>query len=83
MKEKWICEDCLHELQCNELGKCAKGSSAADCSAWSKGDDYKDADLYTAGISIGDHTNAIECYGKTPEIAAAIRDQILKQNAES
>jgi hypothetical protein len=49
--------------------------------AWKRGDDYtpKEAgrDMFTAGINVGEHDNAIECYADTAEAAARIRDRIL------
>lgn len=45
-----------------------------------KGDDYgpNDSDMFTSGIHIAPHWNAIECYGQTLDSAQTIRDQILK-----
>lgn len=47
--------------------------------ALSKGDDYEETIdcMPIAGIHNGEHGNAVECYGKTPEAAAALRDHIL------
>jgi hypothetical protein len=48
--------------------------------AWSKGDDYPGTDqgeLPIAGIHIGQHGNAVECYSIKAEDAAAMRDHIL------
>jgi hypothetical protein len=48
--------------------------------AWSKGDDYPgndQGDLPIAGIHIGAHGNAVECYSVKAADAAAIRDHIL------
>ena len=46
---------------------------------WSKGDVYgpNDSSIYTAGIHVGDHGNAVECYGKTKEEADERRALIL------
>lgn len=46
---------------------------------WSKGDDYPgcNGDLPIAGIHIGSHGNAVECYSTKAVDAAAIRDHIL------
>ncbi len=46
---------------------------------WVKGDTYQrdGADLWTSGIMVGRHGNAIECHGDGQAKADALRDQVL------
>lgn len=54
-------------------------SPASVDDVWVKGDAYKrdGADLWTDGIHVGRHGNAIECHGASPQLAGALRDRVL------
>ena len=44
------------------------------------GDTYLEAgaDLHTSGINVGKHGNRIQCYGRKPEDAEALRDEVWR-----
>lgn len=75
-----LMQDYARRLANAALAAARQAEEAVAPEGWKIGDDYDGRPqhrLCAAGIHIGEHGNAIECYGETPEAAAALRSKVL------
>ena len=81
------CEGCPHIpvercpcFRCKAASEPAPASAPSELRDLALGDTYLEAgaDLHTSGINVGKHGNRIQCYGRKPEDAEALRDEVWR-----
>lgn len=78
------CENASDDVCCGKLdmpaSEPAPASAPSELRDLALGDTYLEAgaDFHTSGINVGKHGNRIQCYGRKPEDAEALRDEVWR-----